>query len=408
MPPSAIIKNKWVIIMSDILYKADGTQLKIHSSFSSVLNGKKYVAFGDSLVDIQSTNTVTKTYSGTDLQGIEHTDEPVRGYLQDIEDRYGVICTAFGDSGGTIIRNYAKAIAQNYTDVVLFTIGFGTNDARTSVTLGEKDSSDFSTYAGALNGILRKVYMDNPECRVLVLTPPQRLTVNDFGSFSPNSNGNTLEDFANMAKEVAQRHSTHCADVFHNSGLNQVTLYFYTREGVHPLNNGYKRYSNLMIPIIDQMLQIESDITGSMVVPSTPASAYSSPVVVALTEDMFTVDATYWNSTDAANSTTEKQVGSGIKLENGKTYLYTFYTTYNALSNRHYAINDSNTTILGSNCWGAADARRGISKYVEEVINGVTYYKWHHAIAVPSTGNYYIWPSRYNALGVESITLKYW
>ena len=387
----------------------DGSGNKIPLSAPSALRGSVYVAFGDSIVSIQSTNSQEEVYTGTDLQGVSHQNEHVRGYIQDIEDRYGVTCRKFGDSGGTILRNYARAVAQDYSRASLFTIAFGTNDSRTDVPLGQRDSSDIATFAGALNGILRKVAMDNPQCKILVLTPPQRLVVHDYGSFTPNANGKTLEDFANMARAVAEYRGLRCADIFHHSGLNQQTLYYFTREGVHPLNSGYQLCSSLMLPMIDAMLAAPSALYGSMTVPGSPLSADAPVTEVPLTADLFTKPGVEWNSTDGVTEQgSMTQVGKGIRLLPGKTYLYTYYSTYDGLPARKLCLNDNPDAIHGSSCWsGNWEPRWGFSTPEKEMIGGEAYYKWQCAIAVPADGSYYLWPAMYNALGTDSLILRY-
>lgn len=381
------------------------------SSVPTFLNGKKYIAMGDSIVDTQGSNTVKVYYTGSDLQGNTYNNLEMRGYVRDIEDRYGLIATAYGDSGGYIKRNYAKRCCIDYSNVALVTIAFGTNDAHYSYDIGTVNALDSETYAGCLNHLVQKIQMDNPECRIIICTPPQRLTVNGFGSWTHGDGGAntpTLEDYANMAKSVAQRNSIPCADFFHDGGLNQTNLYYYSKDGVHPLNSGFKIMSNCIIPIVDDLVKVEYSPEASMTIPSSPASANNTPVEVPLTDSMFTETGTRWNSTDnPANTTTMKQVAEGIQLINGMTYLYDFYLPSNNLTNRTFAVNDSASAILGSSVWGSGDTRKAGEVAGTEVINGTTYYKIRWAIAVPLTGTYYIWPAILNALGAEYVSLKY-
>lgn len=234
------------------------------STAPTFLNGLKYYALGDSIVDYQGTTAAPETYSGTDLQGTVHTDETVIGYIQAIENRYGMLCTNYGVAGGTIVSGYAGLVSLDYSDVALVTIAYGVNDARTGIPLGDVNSTDTATFAGALNMLLRKIYTDNPECRVLVLTPIQRLYVSEFGISTPNANGNYLIDFVNMCKLVSAKRSTKCLDMYRDSGINQTNLYYYTREGVHPLNTGYLRMTNPIISALDDMCVVEFNPFGSM------------------------------------------------------------------------------------------------------------------------------------------------
>lgn len=229
----------------------------------SFLHGLKYYAIGDSIVDYQGTTASPETYSGTDMQG-NTRDETVIGYIQAIEKRYGLVCTNFGNAGGTLPGTYGNLANKDFSDVALVTIAYGVNDARTAVPLGDVNSTDIATFAGALNNLLRKIYTDNPECRVVVLTPIQRLYVSGFGIATPNENGKYLIDFVNMCKAVAEKRSTACVDMYRTCGINQTNLAYYTREGVHPLNTGYLRMTGAIIPVLDELFAVEYNPFGKM------------------------------------------------------------------------------------------------------------------------------------------------
>ena len=232
------------------------------------LNGLKYYACGDSIVDIQGTLTAPETFGDSgytsDLQSRNITDITVEGYVTAIEQRYGLVATNCGNSGHTLVQDYASLVAKDYSDVALVTIAYGCNDARTNVPLGTVNSTDVTTFAGALNQLLRKIYTDNPECRVIILTPIQRLYVSDFGIGTANANGNYLVDFVDMCKKVAAKRSTKCIDMYRDCGINQTNLYYYTVEGVHPVNQGFARMKGAIIPVLDDMFALEYEPFGTM------------------------------------------------------------------------------------------------------------------------------------------------
>lgn len=204
----------------------------------SKLKGTSYVAIGDSITEYQGTT------------GHPHeTKGWVYGYIEAIEDEYGVVCTNIGVAGHTIADDISTLLSRSYSGVSLVTIGYGTNDARTSLTLGDvTDTYDAQTptFCGALNSLIAKIYGDNPFCNIIVLSPIQRGVVNDFGPFTPNANGETLEDFANACVSVAARNATPCVDLFHSSRINSATIATFLKDGVHPNNFGYKAMFSAM------------------------------------------------------------------------------------------------------------------------------------------------------------------
>lgn len=215
----------------------------------SFLSGESYIAIGDSIV----------MNSGTKANPVTVSGQVIYGYTQFIEDRYGVVCTNKGQSGHTIVQDYTMLYNTDYSNATLVTIGYGVNDGRLNVPLGTRDSTDQTTFAGALNNLIQKIYTDNKDCRVLILTPIQRLVVNNWGSYTQNSNGNTLEDFAEMCKSVANYNGTPCVDLFHNSGINAVNLSSLTVEGVHPLNKGYNRMANTILEYTDTLFKVSTN-----------------------------------------------------------------------------------------------------------------------------------------------------
>lgn len=232
------------------------------------LEGKKYYAFGDSIVDMQGTLTAPETFGDTgytsDLQSRNIKDITVEGYVTAIERRYGLVATNYGKGGQTLVGGYPTLATLDYSDVALVTIAYGVNDARTGVTLGTVNSNDITTFAGAMNNLLRKIYTDNPECRVVILTPIQRLYVSDFGIGTQNANGHYLIDFCRMCEKVAAKRSTACINMYEVCGINQTNLYYYTVEGVHPVNQGFARMTNTIIPVLDGMFSVPYEPFGTM------------------------------------------------------------------------------------------------------------------------------------------------
>lgn len=161
-----------------------------------------------------------------------------------------------------VIRKYGDAPGSRYqkldfTDVSLVTIGFGVNDARTAVPLGSigsytDTSHDTATFYGAYRTLLDKIYTDNPECRVILLTPLQRLFVTNFGCDTENANGCKLIDFVDAIIEIGQMYATPVCDMYRNSGLNQKNLAYYTTEGIHPEDVGYLRMANVVLNTMDK------------------------------------------------------------------------------------------------------------------------------------------------------------
>ena len=197
---------------------------------------KKYYSLGDSIVA---------------------NNDSYYGYQSHIVDQLGMVLSNYGEGGATVVSKLSSYLALDFTDVALVTIGFGTNDARTGVPLGEigtydESSHSSTTFYGAYRTLLDKIYTDNPECRVVLLTPPQRKYVTNFGCDTVNSNGLKLIDYVDAIIKIGEMYATPVCDMYRESGINQCNLNYYTVEGVHPKQKGYERMANLLLNTIDK------------------------------------------------------------------------------------------------------------------------------------------------------------
>ena len=212
---------------------------------SKALKVGAYYALGDGIVERQGSDGALEEW---------YSDGTLYGYIPRIETTYGMVCTNKGKAGHTLLDDILTLTAVDYSFADFVTIAYGTEDGAAGVTLGDVTDTGTSSFAGALNTLLAKIYGDNPMCKVLVLTPIQRADQDGYGSFVQDANNKTLEDFANMAKAVAERNATPCVDLFHKSGINSATFSDLLTDGVYPLNVGYERMWSVMRAALNEML----------------------------------------------------------------------------------------------------------------------------------------------------------
>ena len=385
----------------------------------SFLNGLKYYALGDSITSMQGTMSATKTFGNsgysTDLQNRDISDVTVDGYVTAIERRYGLVASNFGVGGQTLVSGYSSLVAKSYSDVALVTIAYGVNDARTGVPLGTVNSTDTTTFAGALNQLLRKIYTDNPECRVLVLSPMQRLTVTEFGIATPNANGNYLIDFVNMCKAIAEKRATAFLDQYRCTGINQTNLYYYTVEGVHPVNQGFARIRNAVIGILDKLFALEYDPIGVMTnagdtepeEPNTggntgseePPTEETGATVVDIA-DQFTrygIDMDGWGTGISATDSTKPYRTARYHPESNVTYTIVSYgeaKLLTATDRRMWSfttLNDDGSIKSGNYIYSASGERGAADTYESVTIDGVEYAKMTKTIVTGDVADNNYW-----------------
>lgn len=394
----------------------------------SFLTGLKYYACGDSIVDIQGTLTAPETFGdsgySTDLQGRSIGEVTAEGYVTEIERRYGLVATNCGNSGHTLVQDYASLAAKDYSDVALVTIAYGCNDARTNVPLGTVNSTDVTTFAGALNQLLRKIYTDNPECRVIVLTPIQRLYVSDFGIGTANANGNYLVDFVDMSKKVAAKRSTKCIDMYRDCGINQTNLYYYTVEGVHPVNQGFARMKGAIIPVLDDMFALEYEPFGTMTNTGgtepdepdtggdsggdTPPEEEPGPNVVDLS-GLFVLTGFYWDPWGAFKSDANVAGNDhpGVALEGGHTYTLTTYLPCSADATWGYGGAIADNPSMNPAGGTTLSFGKKVGTFEVVTINGSYYGKCSYTFTIDAGKTNYLYTARAANLDDSYVSLTY-
>jgi lysophospholipase L1-like esterase len=139
---------------------------------------------------------------------------------------------------GEVLTRTKATDFSNY-DVVF--IAVGTNNIPANTTLGEYNSSDETTMAGALNSIIRHIQISNPYASIFVLSPIHR--------YPGDSYYEKLVAIKNIYEEVCQYNSVNCINML-KCGINakDQTLYgAFLSDGLHPTIEGHKRMAQYIV-----------------------------------------------------------------------------------------------------------------------------------------------------------------
>lgn len=164
-----------------------------YSSYYSLLEGLKLYAIGDS-------------YFGGSGLGQHQTWVNLLGY------KYGMTFRNYGIGGNQVALitknpdSNSPSMCVRYeelpTDGDIYFIEGGRNDRHHSVPFGDPDSTDITTYSGALNKIIGYITEKNPNAFIVLVTP-----------WSHKSEGKgkyigTNDDYADAMKKVAENYKT--------------------------------------------------------------------------------------------------------------------------------------------------------------------------------------------------------
>jgi hypothetical protein len=164
----------------------------------------------------------------------------------------------YGVSGSTIARRPDDSISWDTATALVdrinlidktakvTTVFMGVNDFITGRLLGTFDSTDVTTFYGALHYVCKYFRENMPDKIVTFITPmqfnwEQRPPVGN-NIDGTNKNGNTLLDFVNVIKEVCGFYGYTVLDMYHNCfyGLSDTTVSTYMPDKLHVNDLGHK------------------------------------------------------------------------------------------------------------------------------------------------------------------------
>ncbi|MBC1420079.1 SGNH/GDSL hydrolase family protein [Listeria fleischmannii] len=287
----------------------------------SSLNGLKLITFGDSITwqDGQTINGVLFQGYQTYLReaGAEVTNE-------------GVGNMSFAKNtkvGAEELYLYKKIVMDEYdlTGVDAVTIACGTNDVGFNVPLGEAggfpDSTwDTTTSLGALRGILEYIRSNFPTVDIYLMTPLQNKT-RDMVKHEYISDG---------IIKLGGIYSAPVLDLFRESGLSKYTFDLYTRDGLHPNNDGYAKYSALIVRFLETEMSVRDDVT--------PVKMQLDTHLSDTTRHILASERTTWNAKETPQGALDK---ANAAESNAKGYTDSFYERKNILTSTGVYLNDA-------------------------------------------------------------------
>ena len=128
----------------------------------------------------------------------------------------------------------------------------GTNDYHNDVPLGLITDDNTNTFYGTLNKMCEYLKDEFYNADVVFCTPIMRVSPSNGktetvpANNQTNSNGDTLEQFANAMIEVCRKWGIPCFDAYHNSGIcpqarNTKNFAWFMNDGIHMNQNGHRQ-----------------------------------------------------------------------------------------------------------------------------------------------------------------------
>ena len=169
----------------------------------SRLQGKKIVALGDSLFhgskDCVGNTWLEMMAKRNDMTLYNYGKNGCTIALQSVEERpFAPMCVSYADM-------------EDGADYVVV-LG-GANDRRLNIEIGDDDSTDATSFCGALNVLIEGITAKYPKARILFMTNYNR-------NMSKSKIGLSDIDYVEAMKRVCARWSIPCFDNYHNCGIS--------------------------------------------------------------------------------------------------------------------------------------------------------------------------------------------
>ena len=198
--------------------------------------GNSLVAFGDSIT------------AGVTSPNLEVTTDK---YIKLFADSRNLSLTNHAVSGSTITDSesaystYKRVTTLTYSGDTIVIAG-GVNDYTTQKTIGDYNSTDVTTFYGALRGICSHLKTNHPNATVIFITP-----VNT--TLKPNTTETTpLNAYRNAIFEIATEYGFNVVDGTQINLPSKAGAYhdYMMTDGVHPTVEGHKLYARSLMGIL--------------------------------------------------------------------------------------------------------------------------------------------------------------
>jgi len=222
------MKNKTAIALCILLMSCSPKQIQ-------------WVAIGDSITYLnehvdETDNRITKGYMTRVVEEHPHVHYINKGYN--------------GWTAGDIAKEIEKL---GLVKAELYTIFLGTNDwwqGRPIGTLEDyKNNAGNETFNGSFRIIIDKLRKLNPDAKIILMTPMQRVDFVSMGDMKNNAYGSykkkndqSLADFAGALLKIGEYEKMDVIDLYNKSGMTLDNLVKYKRLK-DPATGQYKNYS---------------------------------------------------------------------------------------------------------------------------------------------------------------------
>ena len=201
------------------------------------LSNKTWYSFGDSI-----TWQDGRKYGTGSQQG-----QIAKGYQALVKEKTKINYVNKGVSGDTLEGMYNQLVASDKSfDIASFFIG--TNDFMFN--------HDLTRFTNNLNTVCTYITNNLSDKEIFFITPLQRWGYmnGETETTMTNTKGINLVEYVDKMIEICGNYGIPVIDLYRNSQINKLNINIFTRDGLHPIDVGYKKFAYLIEKQIINML----------------------------------------------------------------------------------------------------------------------------------------------------------
>lgn len=179
-----------------------------------------------------------------------------RGYQDRVMDRLAFTkLINVGDNGGCAWRSVDKIVKADY-----YTIEHGINDWGNSIAPGTIEdylnNANNGTFAASYRKLIDKIFSVNPEAKIVLCTPRKGYGFSGYlpAKWYEPKNGNYLQDYAEIVRQIAQHESFPVADFFFECGGQRNLRKLSIDDALHPNDPGFQMMANVLIQALEKVI----------------------------------------------------------------------------------------------------------------------------------------------------------
>ena len=236
--------NNYLDFNFNFTFKVDGCLY--NKAYFNLQGFKNYYAMGDSITE------------GVNASGQQYFTHLRKTCAIDTinSDGVGGTCITVGEG-----NDFLSRLSKIPSNIDLMSIFGGTNDWGHNMELGTIESTENTTFYGALKYLCKYMLENKPEITWFFITPIQRNydkvpAEGETKGKRTNKYGKTLDEYVQAIKEIAEYYSIPVLDLYHNcfAGDANKTVELYLTDGLHPNAAGHKIMARKISKFINNVL----------------------------------------------------------------------------------------------------------------------------------------------------------